>query len=107
MSMDGARFQVSHTFPIPSRSLFFVLGDILEDEVRAGMVVDAGPAFRSAIHAVEMADNVSLRRAWVGLGFRFRDPAELDRWQTIPWEGLTLDIPAGPAFDAPPGSSPF
>lgn len=107
MSMDGARFQVSHTFPLPSRSLFFVLGDILEGEVRIGMVVDAGPAFRSTIHAVEMADNVSLRRSWVSLGLRYADTEELQRWQAIAWEGRTLDITAGPAFDASPDLSPF
>lgn len=96
MSMHGARFQVSHTFPIRSRALFFVLGDVLDGEVRMGMVVDAGPAFRCTIHAVEMADNLSLRRSWVGLGFRYADAGELERWQGIAWEGLTLHIPAEP-----------
>jgi hypothetical protein len=96
MSMRGARFQVSHTFPIPSRSLFFVLGDVLDGEVRIGMVVDAGPGFRHAIHAVEIADTPIQRRAYVALGFRYTGAAELERWQASPWEGRTLDIPAEP-----------
>ncbi|WP_420130666.1 CPCC family cysteine-rich protein [Longimicrobium sp.] len=96
MSMDAARFQVSHTFPLPSRTLFFVLGDVLHGEVRTGMVVDAGPGFRSAIHTVEMADSPSERRAYVALGFRYTSAAELDGWQGVPWEGVTLEIPAEP-----------
>lgn len=96
MSMHGARFQVSHTFPIPSRTLFFVLGDVLEGEVRIGMVLEAEPRFRNAIHAGEMVDNVSLRRSWVALGFRYTSAAELQRWQAIALEGRTLHIPAEP-----------
>lgn len=105
--MDVARFQASHTFPIPSRSLFFVLGDVLDGVVRIGMVADAGPALRSTIHAVQLADNVGLRRSWVALGFRYAGAEELDRWQAIAREGRTLDIPAGSTFDASPDSSPF
>jgi hypothetical protein len=94
MSMHAARFSVTHTFPILSRSLFFVLGDTMVGEVRIGMVVDAGTGFREAIHAVEFARTE--RREEVALGFRYRDAAELATWQSIAWDGMTLEIPAAP-----------
>lgn len=98
--MIGARFRVSHAFPLPPRNLFFILGDIVDGEVRMGMVVTAGPAhrpsFREAIHAVEFADRISERRAYVALGFRYLHELELGTWQSIPWDGVTLDIPAEP-----------
>lgn len=98
--MSGARFLVKDTFLLRSRSLFFVLGDVVDGEVRMGMVVTAGPvhrpSFREAIHAVERANQISQRRVYVALGFRYLHELELGTWQAIPWKGLTLDIPAEP-----------
>jgi hypothetical protein len=98
--MNGARFRVNDAFPLRSRNLFFVLGDVVEGVVRTGMVVQAGPAhrptFREAIHAVEFADRVSERRSLVALGFRYLNDLELARWQSMPWEGAMLEIPAEP-----------
>lgn len=96
MTTDPTRFHVRHTLVLASRPLFFVLGDVVEGEVRAGMVVDAGHGFRRAIDAVELADIRAERRAEVALGFRYAGAAELERWQAIPWDGLVLEIPAEP-----------
>ena len=100
MPTDFARFRVNDAFPLRSRNLFFVLGDVVEGVVRTGMVVRGGPAhrpsFREAIHVVEFADHVSERRSHVALGFRYLHDLELGTWQDIPWKDLTLDIPAEP-----------
>ncbi|MBW3572176.1 MAG: hypothetical protein KY467_13835 [Gemmatimonadetes bacterium] len=62
------------------------------------MVVDVEPSFRNAVHAVEIADHRVQRRAGIALGFRYRNAAELGGWQSIPWEGVILDIPAQPVL---------
>ena len=98
--MEDARLRVNGTLTLASRSLFFLHGDIVAGEVRMGMVVTAGPAhrpsFREPIHAVEAMDFRSERRAEVALGFRYIDAAELARWQSMAWEGVTLEVPAQP-----------
>jgi hypothetical protein len=105
MSMDHARFLVSNTFVLTSRSLFFVLGDVVGGEVRTGMVVDAGAGFREVICAVELARTE--RREEVAMGFRYGDAGKLATWRAIPWKGLALVIPAERAFDVRPDSPPF
>ena len=93
--MNGARFRVSDTFALGSRNLFFVLGDVLEGEIRAGMIVTHPPSFHEAIHAVEFARREGGREA-VALGFRYTHDAGLAGWNAIAWEGTTLEIPATP-----------
>lgn len=95
--MDGARFLVRHTLTLTSIDTFFLTGDVVRGDVRAGMMAAADAAgFHEPIHAVEVADYRAERRAEVALGFRYRDAAELTRWQSIPWEGVELKIPAEP-----------
>lgn len=100
--MPDALFRVNTTFALSPRDLFFLSGDVLSGEVRAGMVVTAGPAhrpsFREPIHAVEFVDYRAERRAEVALGFRYADPADLDRWRAMEWAGTTLCIPSAPVL---------
>lgn len=101
-----ALFRVDRTLTVASRPLFFLAGEILEGEVRMGMVVTAGPAhrpsFREAIEAIEAADSLRERRSWVVLGFRYTSPDELERWQAMDWAGVTLRIPSAPILHACP-----
>ncbi|HYR11203.1 MAG TPA: CPCC family cysteine-rich protein [Longimicrobium sp.] len=94
--MDAARFHVKRTLNLSSRNLFFLLGDVVEGVVRIGMVVQAEPLVRGAVHAVEYADHIAERRSQVALGFRYLQAADLARWQAVPWEGATLEIAAEP-----------
>ena len=97
--MDAV-FRVDWTLAIESRPLFFLAGEILEGEVRMGMVVTAGPAhrpsFREAVDAIEFADAIPDRKSWLVLGFRYTSPAELERWREMEWAGVTLRIPSAP-----------
>lgn len=99
--MDAV-FRVEWTLAIASRPLFFLAGEILQGEVRVGMVATAGPAhrptFREAIEAIEAADALGERRWWVVLGFRYTAPAQLERWQEMEWTGAALRIPSAPSL---------
>jgi len=97
---DGARFRVDRTLTLSRRPHLLLLGEIVEGEVRIGMVAAAGPAhrpsFRQPVDAIEFADDIRTRRSWLVLGFRSLDAAELRRWMEMGWAGLVLDIRLSP-----------
>jgi hypothetical protein len=97
---DTARFVVDHAFDLSLRATFCVLGGIAEGVIAPGMVAtadpDDAPVFREPIDLVELADSPGRRRSWVGLGFRYADPAERDRWRRMDWAGVTLRIASTP-----------
>ncbi len=92
---DVARFRVDDAFNFAARGTYFVLGDVVAGELRAGMTAEA-PSFAEPIHCIESAD--SQGRSWVTLGFRYADVADRDRWHAMDWHGVTLSIPAAPVL---------
>jgi hypothetical protein len=98
--VKDVRFRVDRTLSLSARPLFFLLGDVVQGEVRTGMKVSAGraegPSFRQAVEAIELVDERASGRAWVALGFRYLHSAQLGWWQGMDWAGATLEIPSMP-----------
>ncbi|HEX6040617.1 CPCC family cysteine-rich protein, partial [Longimicrobium sp.] len=94
------RVQVHRTETRPGRGIFCLLGTILRGELQPGMRIAAGPGepppFHAAIQWMEPADEAGAEPSLIALCFPYLDEAERDRWQAIPWEGMTLEIPSDP-----------
>lgn len=78
------RFKVAFTHVLRSRSMYCLIGEIVEGAVGRGQQVVEPPGIGTvdAIEATTSGDIV--------LGFRYRDAEQLQRWQALELVGRTL-----------------
>jgi hypothetical protein len=90
----SSSFQVHQAFALAERGLFALSGEIREGMVLTGMTAaleDAHDAFQERIHTIEYLDRPGITGRPT-LTFHYRDPAKLERWLAIRWEGRTLSL---------------
>lgn len=89
-----ARFHISEVFPLKSRSLFVLAGNILDGTVSPGMFVhipfNGSVAMTAAIHAVEFIRHKD--REELGLCIKCEDDEELDLWAGLNIGSETVEI---------------
>jgi translation elongation factor EF-Tu-like GTPase len=91
-----AHFLVEETFSLSSRRLFVVHGRILDGVVRRGQRVRAPSGLDAPVEAIEFVLlSVNPGRENPALAFRYRDVAELARWQALGLAGQTLELADG------------
>lgn len=90
-----AKFLAVGSFLVRSRDLFVLVGDVIEGNIEAGMVVivDLGHfKIGIPIRDVEVID-VSFRgQSYRGLVIGFEDPEDLRAWEVIDFSGETLEV---------------
>lgn len=93
--MKAAKFRVSSTFALRSRQLFVLAGEIVDGELRAGMVAEirCNPSFAidAPIHGVEFLDGPG-DRSEVGLTVCYADEEELATWEALNIANETLVV---------------
>lgn len=88
-----ARFLVENTFPVTSRGVFVVQGSILGGVVHPGQRVKAPAGIDAPVDAIELVlVSATETRDVPGLTFRYRDAAELARWQALDLKGQALEL---------------
>jgi hypothetical protein len=91
-----AHFLVEKTFSLSSCQLFVVHGTILDGVVRRGQRVRAPSGLDTPVEAIAFVLlSVSPGRENPALAFRYRDVAELARWQALGLAGRTLKLEDG------------
>jgi hypothetical protein len=88
-------FDVHQALALEERGLFALCGEIRDGMVQTGMVAtladDQGRSFEERVHSVEYLD-LPGAAGLPTLTFHYRDPAKLDRWMALGWEGETLSL---------------
>jgi hypothetical protein len=93
-----ARFLVEQSFPLRSRQLFVVHGQILDGVLRIGQSVRAPQGIDAPVAGVEFALlSATEGRENPALTFRYGSDAQLARWQALALGGATLELEDSPA----------
>jgi len=91
-----ARFLVEDTFQLSRLGIFVVHGRILDGTVRPGQRVRTPPGLDAPVDRVEFVLlSASEGRENPALTFKYRDEAQLARWQALPLAGQTLELEDG------------
>jgi hypothetical protein len=90
-----ATFEVHEALPLADRGLLALRGEIRDGMVQTGMVATradgSARSFHERVHSVEYLE-LPGSPACPALTFHYRDPAKLDRWMSLGWEGETLSL---------------
>jgi len=91
-----ARFVVEDTFRLSRLGIFVVHGRILDGTIRPGQRVRTPPGLDAPVDRVEFVLlSASEGRENPALTFKYRDEAQLARWQALPLAGQTLELVDG------------
>ena len=94
----SARFRVADTFDVRVRSLFVAHGQIVTGAIRVGQRVISPAGLEAPVAAIEVVLlSATEGRENPALGFKYRDDAELARWQGLGLAGQTLELTDGDA----------
>jgi hypothetical protein len=90
-----ATFEVHEAMALAARGLFALRGEIREGMIQTGMIATladgGGRVFEERVHGIEYVE-VPGSTASPALTFHYRDPAKLERWMALGWEGETLSL---------------
>jgi len=88
-----ARFRVSGSFALRSRSLFVVVGAIESGTVRIGQSVRKPAELNASVHGVEFVlRSAGGREEEPALTFRYSDESQLVQWETTCPTGTELEL---------------
>ena len=91
-----AQFLVEETFHLDSRGVFVVHGRILEGTVRRGQRVRAPVELDAPVDEVGFVLlSATEGRENPSLAFKYRDQAQLARWQALGLTGKTIELDDG------------
>ena len=93
-----ARFLVEDSFPVRSRRIFVVHGQILDGVLRIGQRVRTPLGLDVPVSGVEFALlSATAGRENPALTFTYESDAQLARWQALAMAGETLELADGVA----------